>query len=180
MPNITLEQALLYLERVENSDIPRSTALSPPADTHHTSQQDPGSAKDLNSENAEYSNAEDYEFDESDDFNEAIDGMGFLTIGPRKSGYTGPQSGIAAVRFLRSLPTEGHFDDDNTALGESPSDSISSQDHTLNSVSIDEMVNDYFAPFIQLILCFTKGCSVHEWQVSIHTLSHDSTTRLRL
>ncbi|KAI7689437.1 hypothetical protein KC353_g19609, partial [Hortaea werneckii] len=55
---------------------------------------------------AEQRNAEDYEFDESEDFNEAIDGMGFLTLESQKSGYTGPQSGIAAMCFLRSLPND--------------------------------------------------------------------------
>lgn len=53
---------------------------------------------------AEPSNAEDYEFDESQDFGNFTDGMGFLTVDPRKAGYTGPQSGIAALKFLQSLP----------------------------------------------------------------------------
>ncbi|KAL1848416.1 hypothetical protein Plec18170_008014 [Paecilomyces lecythidis] len=52
----------------------------------------------------EHSNAEDYEFDESQDFDNSIDGMGFLTSDPHKAGYTGPQSGIAALKFLQALP----------------------------------------------------------------------------
>jgi hypothetical protein len=52
----------------------------------------------------EPTNAEDYEFDESLDVEGSIDGMAFLTAGPHKAGYTGPQSGIAALKFLQSLP----------------------------------------------------------------------------
>jgi transcriptional regulatory protein GAL4 len=52
----------------------------------------------------EHTNAEDYEFDESHDVERAIDGMASLTADPHKAGYTGPQSGIAALKFLQSLP----------------------------------------------------------------------------
>lgn len=52
----------------------------------------------------EPANAEDYEFDESQDVEGSIDGMAFLTPDPHKAGYTGPQSGIAALKFLQSLP----------------------------------------------------------------------------
>lgn len=52
----------------------------------------------------EHSNAEDYEFDESKDVERSIDGMVVLTADPHKAGYTGPQSGIAALKFLQSLP----------------------------------------------------------------------------
>ncbi|KAF4126260.1 Fungal trans [Geosmithia morbida] len=52
----------------------------------------------------EPTNAEEYEFDESKDAEGSIDGMAFLTADPHKAGYTGPQSGIAALKFLRSLP----------------------------------------------------------------------------
>lgn len=30
--------------------------------------------------------------------------MGYLTVDPHKAGYTGPQSGVAALKFLQSLP----------------------------------------------------------------------------
>ena len=52
----------------------------------------------------EHLNAEDFEFDESEDPENSIDGMAFLTADTHKSGYTGPQSGIAALKFLQSLP----------------------------------------------------------------------------
>lgn len=41
---------------------------------------------------------------ESQDFGNFTDGMGFLTVDPRRAGYTGPQSGIAALKFLQYLP----------------------------------------------------------------------------
>lgn len=68
-----------------------------PADMTHSTEQAPTNV-------VEPSNAEDYEFDESQDFGNFTDGMGFLTVDPRKAGYTGPQSGIAALKFLQSLP----------------------------------------------------------------------------
>lgn len=43
-------------------------------------------------------NVEDYEFDESQEFDNSTDGMGFLVADSKKSGYMGPQSGV------RSLP----------------------------------------------------------------------------
>ncbi|KAI7553997.1 hypothetical protein KC331_g849 [Hortaea werneckii] len=52
----------------------------------------------------EISNPEDFEFDESQETGASIDGMGFLTLEPSKAGYTGPQSGIAALKLLRSMP----------------------------------------------------------------------------
>ncbi|KAL1909744.1 hypothetical protein Sste5344_004592 [Sporothrix stenoceras] len=52
----------------------------------------------------EHLDADDLDFDESEDPERAIDGMAFLTAGPHKSGYTGPQSGIAALKFMQSLP----------------------------------------------------------------------------
>lgn len=52
---------------------------------------------------AELSNAEDYEFDESQDFDNSTDGMGSLVLEPGKVGYTGPQSGVAVLKFLQTL-----------------------------------------------------------------------------
>jgi hypothetical protein len=51
----------------------------------------------------EQSNAEDYEFDESQDFDCSTSGSGLLTMTTRKAGYTGPQSGIAALKLLSPL-----------------------------------------------------------------------------
>lgn len=147
MPDISLEQALLNLEQIDKDSISQPIGFSSPIDVRQAIQEDHGTVDDMDQGNAEHNNAEDYEFDESDDFNETIDGMGFLTVGPRKSGYTGPQSGIAAVRFLRSLPSERQSDENDPEPGVSPSYSTNSQDFALDSVNIDEMVNDYFTLF---------------------------------
>lgn len=81
----------------------------------------------------EHSNAEDYEFDESQDFDNSIDGMGFLTVDPHKAGYTGPQSGIAALKFLQSLPlylplnsinTPSSLDEDGLPAASEPTEAI--------------------------------------------------------
>lgn len=147
VPNITLEQALSDLDKqdqdAEQTAGSSTTDVTAAYDLPKYSEQTPGA----HASNADHNNAEDYEFDESDDFNEAIDGMGFLTVGKRKSGYTGPQSGMAAMRFLRSLPTEGQFEYEDASTGVSPSDSVNSIEPALSTVSIDEMVNDYFSSF---------------------------------
>ncbi|PLB51994.1 hypothetical protein P170DRAFT_401797 [Aspergillus steynii IBT 23096] len=81
----------------------------------------------------EHSNAEDYEFDESQDFDNSIDGMGFLTVDPHKAGYTGPQSGIAALKFLQSLPlylplnsinTPSSLDEDALPAASQPTEAV--------------------------------------------------------
>lgn len=147
VPNLTLEQALLDLERQDQCAQPQNAESPTSGGSGWAERSEPETTQIPNGGNAEYSNAEDFEFDESEDFNEAIDGMGFLTVGPRKSGYTGPQSGLAAVKFLRSLPSDGQAEYEDTAPGESPGDSISSMEPALNEVNIDEVINDYFTLF---------------------------------
>ncbi|KAL4963225.1 putative C6 transcription factor [Aspergillus stella-maris] len=97
LPSVDLQEALGNVRL--NDD---SISVTPKKNKHHndlthSTEQPPTSV-------AEYSNAEDYEFDESQDFDNSTDGMGFLTIDPHKAGYTGPQSGVAALKFLQSLP----------------------------------------------------------------------------
>ncbi|KAH8434471.1 uncharacterized protein LDX57_012116 [Aspergillus melleus] len=99
-----------YLPTVDLQEAIRSTRGSPP-DTAATvkrkrklSNEVEHPTEQTSSGITEHSNAEDYEFDESQDFDNSIDGMGFLTVDPHKAGYTGPQSGIAALKFLQSLP----------------------------------------------------------------------------
>jgi hypothetical protein len=84
----------------------------------------------------------DYEFDESHDFDELIDGMGFLTAEPCRSGYTGPTSGVAALRLLRSLPSETYAAEEPVPghLGQSPSIDASMAEF----VDVDALINDYF------------------------------------
>lgn len=147
VPHITLEQALLDIERKSQGMQSADTASPTSSGSAWAVHSEPETSHVAEHGNAEYTNAEDFEFDESDDFNEAIDGMGFLTVGPRKSGYTGPQSGLAAVKFLRSLPSEGQAGYEDTVPGESPGDSIDSMEPALNMVNIDEVINDYFTLF---------------------------------
>ncbi|KAL3480037.1 fungal-specific transcription factor domain-containing protein [Aspergillus californicus] len=97
LPSVDLQEALRTV-RLEGDSIPPVQKKSKHHhDITHSTEQPPTSV-------AEHSNAEDYEFDESQDFDNSTDGMGFMTIDPHKAGYTGPQSGVAALKFLESLP----------------------------------------------------------------------------
>ncbi|KAI0158360.1 fungal-specific transcription factor domain-containing protein [Xylariaceae sp. FL1272] len=112
LPDLDLETALRNLRRDsadehdKQGDAPpnEQDAMSIGTPFHH----DDGARDERTVESSEppveLANAEDYEFDESHDVEGSIDGMGFLTADPHKAGYTGPQSGIAALKFLRSLP----------------------------------------------------------------------------
>lgn len=100
LPTVDLQDAL-HTVRSQNDSI-TATQQGPHRQKHlsdvtHATEQPPAGF-------VEPSNAEDYEFDESQDFDNSTDGMGFLTVDPHKAGYTGPQSGIAALKFLQSLP----------------------------------------------------------------------------
>jgi hypothetical protein len=104
LPHVGLEQAVQSLP-IEN--VPanvEATVLSPLhnlsanlRNEFSTEEQQPETSP------TELSNAEQFEFDESKDFNDSNDGMGSLVVEPSKAGYTGPQSGIAALRFLHTL-----------------------------------------------------------------------------
>ncbi|KAL2833268.1 fungal-specific transcription factor domain-containing protein [Aspergillus cavernicola] len=97
LPSVDLQEALRAV-RLQGDSIPVVQKKNRHQhDLTHSTEQPPTSV-------AEHSNAEDYEFDESQDFDNSTDGMGFLTIDPHKAGYTGPQSGVAALKFLQSLP----------------------------------------------------------------------------
>lgn len=110
------------INAILSTDIPGGQSVSCP----DSAQSDPG----------------DYEFDESHDFDELIDGMGFLTAEPCRSGYTGPTSGIAALRLLRSLPSENHAAEELVKghVGQSPSTDASMAEF----VDVDALINDYF------------------------------------
>ncbi|KKK24896.1 hypothetical protein ARAM_000130 [Aspergillus rambellii] len=98
LPSVDLHEALQTVRNQEDSNpAVQRRVKQPHNDMSHSTEQPPTSV-------AEHSNAEDYEFDESQEFDNSTDGMGFLTIDPHKAGYTGPQSGIAALKFLQSLP----------------------------------------------------------------------------
>lgn len=91
----------------------------------------------------EPSNAEDFEFDESRDFDNSIDGMGFLTTDPRKAGYTGPQSGIAALKFLRSLPLYLPLDHVSTPSCLDEGDTSGGTPQA--AATISHYINEYFS-----------------------------------
>ncbi|BCR84029.1 putative C6 transcription factor [Aspergillus chevalieri] len=100
LPSVDLQEALqtIRLQNDSNDPVPADQKRQKHHnDVTHSTEQPPTSF-------AEHSNAEDYEFDESQDFDNSTDGMGFLTVDPHKAGYTGPQSGVAALKFLQSLP----------------------------------------------------------------------------
>lgn len=101
LPNLSLKDALQQLGLKEEAqsvhllDTPSSPAEASrhEALTRQTSKPSP----------ADLSNVEDFEFDESQEFDNTTDGMGFLVVEPGKAGYMGPQSGVAALKFLQSL-----------------------------------------------------------------------------
>lgn len=97
LPSVDLQEALRTVRSHEDPISVSPKRIRNQHDLTHSTEQPPTSV-------AEHSNAEDYEFDESHNFDSSTDGMGFLTIDPHKSGYTGPQSGVAALKFLQSLP----------------------------------------------------------------------------
>ncbi|KAL4763163.1 putative C6 transcription factor [Aspergillus foveolatus] len=97
LPSVDLQEALRSVRQQDDSASVASKKIKHQHELTHSTEQPPTSV-------AEHSNAEDYEFDESQDFDNSTDGMGFLTIDPHKAGYTGPQSGVAALKFLQSLP----------------------------------------------------------------------------
>ncbi|KAJ4355486.1 uncharacterized protein N0V89_003502 [Didymosphaeria variabile] len=110
----------------------RSRMQRPTPETEQPSQTSP----------AEASNAEDYEFDESQDFDNTTDGMGFLVAKPGKAGYMGPQSGVAAVKFLQSLHLYGPFPDAGmTSLDSADMESLP----VASTADATQYMNDYFS-----------------------------------
>lgn len=91
----------------------------------------------------EHNNAEDYEFDESHDGERSIDGMAFLTADPHKAGYTGPQSGIAALKFLQSLPPYLPITYASPFSG--PDDKEVPEASSLSSAEINRYIDEYFS-----------------------------------
>lgn len=89
---------------------------------------------------AEASNAENYEFDESQNFDDSTDGMGFLVAEPGKAGYMGPQSGVAAVKFLQSLRLYSPISSKSTTSLDEPDTDLP----TASSSDISKYMNDYF------------------------------------
>lgn len=152
VPQKSLEDALKSLDGVEGVEPPSVPASTDPVRpwSAHTSApsthavryvESPVSPESQN--DPEPLNPEDFEFDESAEYGDAIDGMGFLTVDSYKSGYTGPQSGIAALNVLRSLPTTYALDANNGATLDSMYSAASLDDHA----STDVLIGDYFRIF---------------------------------
>lgn len=142
VPDVTLEDALATLDtqRPERTDSQSVPQLSSSVNTVlHT---DISEGQSVSCPDSAQSDPGDYEFDESHDFDELIDGMGFLTAEPCRSGYTGPTSGVAALRLLRSLPSENYAAEEPVSghIGQSPSIDAS----MIDFVDVDALINDYF------------------------------------
>ncbi|OAA68572.1 Transcription factor [Niveomyces insectorum RCEF 264] len=114
LPGVDFQTALRSVPKTtsgsEERALPLPLPLPPPRvqdavpQSEHSAEIDEDAVEPMQAPPMEHLSAEDFEFDESKDPERSIDGMAFLTADPHKSGYTGPQSGIAALKFLQSLP----------------------------------------------------------------------------
>ncbi|KAF9894941.1 hypothetical protein FE257_004563 [Aspergillus nanangensis] len=146
LPSVDLQEAIRS-SRENPPETSTSTSVHSPApgeaqtckittEVEHPTEQAPSAF-------TEHSNAEDYEFDESQDFDNSIDGMGFLTVDPHKAGYTGPQSGIAALKFLQSLPLYLPLNSVNTPSSLDEEDVPGATSHS--SSTIGKYIDEYFS-----------------------------------
>lgn len=139
LPDVKIQHAIQQLES-ECADVPRHetpVALpEPPEMPRSAANQHPTDASP-----AEFSNAEDYEFDESQDFDNSTDGMGSLIMEPGKVGYTGPQSGVAALKFLQTLHLYIPADCGRPLLLDEPDTRTTTE---ASSADISRYITDYF------------------------------------
>lgn len=141
LPEVKLQDAI---QRLELGGGDQASNQSPVTLTEapELSYRPVGHEQPTGSSPAEFSNAEDYEFDESQDFDNSTDGMGSLVMEPGKVGYTGPQSGVAALKFLQTLhlyiPIHGRMP---FSLDEPDSRSIPEA----SPADIARYINDHFA-----------------------------------
>lgn len=150
-PKVDLETAIRNLPKdpceLEDACLTQFAAQVPDEDTLR-SRESP-IADDVvqqpSSTTMEHSNADDFEFDESQDAERSIDGMAFLTADPHKAGYTGPQSGIAALKFLQSLPPylPISYSSPLTASDEKENPEISSP----TPAAINHYIDEYFSGY---------------------------------
>lgn len=140
LPEVNLQDAIQRLE-LGGRDQARNQSPVTLTEAPELSYRPVGHEQPTDSSPAEFSNAEDYEFDESQDFDNSTDGMGSLVMEPGKVGYTGPQSGVAALKFLQTLhlyiPIHGRMP---FPLDEPDSRSIPEA----SSADIARYINDYF------------------------------------
>lgn len=146
VPGIDLEAAL----RKQQEHSPAGESIDNGHNTQAQVLENVGSANDSIMEDAlmspvEPANAEEYEFDESKDIEGSIDGMGFLTADPHKAGYTGPQAGIAAFKFLQSLPP--YLPTSHSSPLSSVDDVNIPQVSSLPAAAIKRYIDDYFSSY---------------------------------
>ncbi|KAF4950446.1 hypothetical protein FSARC_13182 [Fusarium sarcochroum] len=140
LPDVNIQDAIRRLE-TGSQDLPPSSSPGTLSEAPETRYGPAGNQPPNDPSPAEWSNAEDYEFDETQDFDNTTDGMGSLITEPGKVGYTGPQSGVAALKFLQTLhlyipadqPTPFPLDDPDTRNTSEAS-----------SADISRYIDDYF------------------------------------
>lgn len=143
LPHVDLESALRSLDQDQSTLTSGSTAPQDRIDMQPLAHASTMTTVTQPSEAspAEASNAEDYEFDESQDFDNSTDGMGFLVAEPGKAGYMGPQSGVAAVKFLQSLRLYSPISSTSTTS----LDELDSNLPVASSADMAKYMNDYFS-----------------------------------
>ncbi|KAL5592663.1 hypothetical protein FOBRF1_013689 [Fusarium oxysporum] len=140
LPEVNLQDAIRRLE-LGRQDVPPHSSPVSLAEAPET-RYGPAGNEPLNDPSpAEWSNAEDYEFDESQDFDNTTDGMGSLITEPGKVGYTGPQSGVAALKFLQTLHLYIPADQPTLFPLDDPDSRSTSE---ASPVSISQYINNYF------------------------------------
>lgn len=143
LPNVNLEDALQDLDKDPTAALAVSSSGHDGPDVQplaHASIMTPAQQPSEASP-AEASNAEDYEFDELQDFDNTTDGMGFLIAEPGKAGYMGPQSGVAAVKFLQSLRLYSPISSTSATSLDEPDMNLP----VASSTAISRYMNDYFS-----------------------------------
>ncbi|KAJ4179842.1 hypothetical protein NW755_012237 [Fusarium falciforme] len=143
VPDVKMQDAIRQLQS-ESADVPRHetpVALPEPPEMSYrpTANEHPADASP-----AEYSNAEDYEFDESQDFDNSTDGMGSLITEPGKVGYTGPQSGVAALKFLQTLHSYIPADSGRPLPLDEPDTRSTAE---ASSADVSRYITDYFTMY---------------------------------
>lgn len=142
LPDVRIQDAIQQLE-AGSEDVSRdetSVALTEPPEIPHR----PTGNDHPEASPADFSNAEDYEFDESQDFDNSTDGMGSLIMEPGKVGYTGPQSGVAALKFLQTLHLYIPADSGRTLPLDEPDTRDISE---ASSADIARYISDYFTNY---------------------------------
>lgn len=139
VPNVSIKEALQQLGVKEETIV--QGVLDSPSSPGDASRHEALTKQTSKSSPGELSNVEDYEFDESQEFDNSTDGMGFLVVEPGKAGYMGPQSGAAALKFLQSLHLSVPVNSTSALTLDEPDD----LDIQASSADIKRYLDDYFS-----------------------------------